>query len=550
MSMLYLHAGGRVEGPFDPAEVRRRLSAGELTLRTMSWKAGEKRWKSLARRWPNGLTLDHILGACGPLLVFVLAVLMLGIPGRLYSHLPDALQTEIFIAGAVGTALACSAIVTLVLVYRNWKGRRRLSLPYALCLMLTLMTGAASVALCTRTIGMVKAENSFPNAVLHYDAASREVLVRGSIGHRFSSDLAGMLHEHADASAIVIDSPGGLVDEAFKAADTIKQAQLPLRADGICASACALMWAAVPRREMMASSRIGLHQNRLIGDVPVELTVGASRQMEEESTDALTSAGFTDEMLRRRAATPPAKMYWLNAVDIMTASIDAKVLNTQGQQTDIASAKWMVVSSAWGKGSLTEQLYQAIGQHEPAIVDTYENRLYEALRSNNIALFSYEDRTMEGDVIRQAFAQVSDQAVMDWASSRQRDLAQASEAMDQPACSMLEGAAKNASIYGATRKWVSQHALVRTIALVNAIPDTTALPAAQFAVQKAANDFATYSQGILTRLKPQGYPASSALWTMLQRCNYSNQFLLGVEQLPLADGAEIVRYGETRRRSQ
>lgn len=546
MSALYVRSGGRVEGPFDPAEVRRRLSAGELSLRTMSWKAGEKNWRSLAKRWPTGVALDHVLAVCGPLLVLALAVLMLGIPGRLYSSLPDAWQTQGFLAGAVGVCLACAVVLTTIMVWRGWRRRHRLSLTYAMCLMLTLMGGSASVALCVRTIGVVKAEDAFASALFHYDAATQAIQIRGMIGHRFSTDLAAMLRAHGDAARVTIDSQGGLVDQAFKAAKLIKQAQLPLRVDGMCASACSLLWAAVPHREMVVSSRIGLHQNRMIGDIPVELAVGASRQLEDESTDALSSAGFTDAMQRRRAETPPAKMYWLTAVDIINAGIQAKMLDAQGRPADMAVIKWAVVASAWGRGSLSEQLYTAIGLHERTIADTYENRLYNAFQANNMTLFHYEDRLMETDAVRQAFAQATDQAVMDFAQSRERDVAAASQDANAAECGLLNNTKDAQLADTATRTRMNEHTLIRTMALINAIP-VAAGPVLPVDIRSAASDYSAYSSRIVGQLHQQGYPADVARWNSLQRCSYSNAFLQGAGQMPLARGAMIVRYGEVGR---
>ena len=544
MSALYLRVGGCVEGPFDPAAVRLRLSAGELSWHTMSWKAGEKSWESLAKRWRTGSLWGEVLGIGGTLLVLALLIVVMGIPGRFYRYLPESLQTEAFLFGGVGVGLACATALTTALVFRSWKHYRRLPLLHALCLLLTLMGGAMSIALCMQTTAIVKAEDRLPNAAINYDQTTRAISVRGMIGHHFSRAMAAELRAHGDATVIVIDSPGGLLDQAFNAADMIKESRLPLRVDGMCASACGLIWAAVPNRQMTASSRIGLHQNRMLGDLPVELTAAGSQEMEDKSTAVLTAAGFTDEMLRHRAATPPGKMFWVNAVDIMTAAINAKVVDAHGQPMNLAAAKWMVIASAWGNGSPTDQLYLAIGAHEPALVDTYENRLYDALHGDNLALFRSFDRMMETQAIRQAFSQVPDLAVMEWARSRQHDLAQADQAGNKAACAILTGRASGEPVDAATRTWVNEHSVARTIALINAMPDAPVSLVAQVDVRGAADDFAVYARGIVAHLTQQGFPANAVSWNSLQHCEYSNEFLLGAEKMPLVSGANIVRYGE------
>jgi ATP-dependent protease ClpP protease subunit len=410
--------------------------------------------------------------------------------------------------------------------------------------MLTVMGGMTSMGLCVQTVGLSGTEHRLANASVYYDQTAHVIRIEGLMGHRFHRDLADALSQHGDAQAVVINSPGGLLDQAFKAAAAIKQAKLPLRVDGECASACGLMWASVPQRQMTASSRIGLHQNHTISDLPTQLTVATTQRMEDESVEVLSSAGFTGDMLRHRAETPPAKMYWLDAVDIMTSGIDAKVLDASGQPVDVATAKWAVLSASWGKGSATGLLYQAIAAHEPSLVDTYEDRLYNALHSKNWPLLRYEDGLLETAALRQALTQVSDQAVMDWTRRRQLDLAEASRRGNQQACDLMTGHAGNEPIDASTRKWVTNHSIARTTLLVDAIPATAQAADAPIATRQAADDFAAYVRGLLAQVKQEGYPADSASWSSMQHCTYANRFLQGLEQMPLASGAEIIRYNE------
>jgi ATP-dependent protease ClpP protease subunit len=230
--------------------------------------------------------------------------------------------------------------------------------------------------------------------LIGYDASARAIHINGTIGHRFSSSVADALNHHGDAKVVIINSPGGLLTEAFKAADMLAKSRIPLRVDGMCASACGLMWASVPMREMTVTSRVGLHQNRMITDVPVEISAAVSNKLEAESTEALRAAGFTPYMLRQRELTPPARMYWLTSADIMMAGISTKVLDAQQQPVSLSAAKWIVITAAWGKQSLTAQIYQAIGEREPSLAHSYGDSLYWALSANNLQTFYAEDRNL------------------------------------------------------------------------------------------------------------------------------------------------------------
>ncbi|MBE1160516.1 GYF domain-containing protein [Dyella acidiphila] len=547
MSMLYLRSAGRVQGPFDPAEVRRRVAAGELPRWTMSWLAGEKQWQSLARRWPGG-DVSHAAFDVGVALIIVLLLLAIAsIPGRLLSHLPDAWQTQGFILTSVLCGLTAAMALSLLLVRHSRRRRGRASLPAALCIMLTVFGGMISLALSVQAVGLIGVEDRFANAAVRYDEAAHAIRIKGPIGHRFHRDVADALAAHRDAQLIVISSGGGLLDEAFEVATAIKQAGLPLRVDGGCASACGLMWASVPQRQMTEFSRIGLHPNRTIGDTPAELTVQVSKQAEAMSTDSLSAAGFTPEMLRRRAETPPSSVYWLDAVDILIAGIDAKVVDADGKPVDAATAKWAVLGAAFGRDSLSAQLYQAIAVHEPSLRDSYEDRLYNALHSHNVSLFRYEDGLMETAAMRQAFMQVSDPAVLVWTQSRQHDLVEAQSQGNTQACDVLTGRATGKIIDPANRKWVNEHTIARTIVLVNAVPVSAPWSAASMNAHKALDDSNSYVRELLAQVHQQGYPADPKGWSSMQHCDYADRFLLGVQQMPLASGAEIVRYNEAGR---
>jgi hypothetical protein len=549
MSGLYLRTGRRVEGPLDLTEVRQRFFTGELSARTMSWQPGEKKWKSLALRWPRGGVWGTLAGSCAALLVIVLAAAMIALPGRLFSFLPDDLQTKAFLHAVPAIGIPISLTLTVALVLTHWRRVHRLPLHYALCVMLTVMAGAASLAFSKQTSALVDVENRLPNASVSYDQAAHAIRINGMIGHRFSSSIADALNRYGDARVVIINSPGGLLTEAFKAADMLAKSRIPLRVDGTCASACGLIWATVPAREMTVASQIGLHQNRMIGDLPIELTVVSNKQLEAKSTAALSAAGFTPEMLRIRALTPPTGVYWLTSADIMRAGSPAKVLDEQERPVSLAAAKWTAATAAWGKHSLTSQIYQAIAVHEPLLMNNYEDGLYRALRTNNMQAFYDMNRALQTLAAREAFREVPDQAVMAWAQSRQRDIALASESANVAECGLLNSTRDGALADAATRKRVNEHVLTRTLALLNAMPLATAGAIAPIDVHDAAGDFAVYSSHIVGRLRQQGYPVDVSRWGSLQRCGYSNALLQGVEQMPLTRGAMLVRYMEAARSS-
>lgn len=124
---------------------------------------------------------------------------------------------------------------------------------------------------------------------------------------------------------LLLDSPGGDVAEALKISKLMVEwlARATVSHDGICASACFLIWVASPihsTKNYDMPARIGLHRpyfsKEAYAGFPVQQVNAAQTRVMRETREFLqqqnVSQRLIDEMMRRRSND----VYWLTETDL------------------------------------------------------------------------------------------------------------------------------------------------------------------------------------------------------------------------------------------
>jgi hypothetical protein len=119
---------------------------------------------------------------------------------------------------------------------------------------------------------------------------------------------------------LVIDSPGGFVNEAEKMAVTIHNIGLPVAVPegATCASACVLLLAAAPQRSAGEGARIGVHRASFFGQEN-RATLGATDGM----VIHYEIYGVPRPIVEKMRATPPGGVTWLTEEDLAKMRIAA-----------------------------------------------------------------------------------------------------------------------------------------------------------------------------------------------------------------------------------
>lgn len=140
--------------------------------------------------------------------------------------------------------------------------------------------------------------------------------VRGRIGPRYAARVRAALDAHPDTRVLVVRSRGGFVGEARKLAALLNARGIAVRADGRCASSCAVLWAATDARALTRDARLGLHRSKWPVPLPAPLRSWVEKRSDRAIVRVLLDAGFSPTLARRAADTPNTGMYWVDALDL------------------------------------------------------------------------------------------------------------------------------------------------------------------------------------------------------------------------------------------
>ena len=146
--------------------------------------------------------------------------------------------------------------------------------------------------------------------------AENALHVTGRIGPRFAASVQAALDAHPATRVLLVRSRGGLLHEARKVAALLNARGIAIRADGRCASACAVLWAATDAREMTADARLGLHRSTWPVPLPAPLRAFAEKRSDRANVRVFLDAGFSPTLARRAAETPSSSMYWIGALEL------------------------------------------------------------------------------------------------------------------------------------------------------------------------------------------------------------------------------------------
>lgn len=156
----------------------------------------------------------------------------------------------------------------------------------------------------------------------HYDRSHRELRFQGRIGLDFDERLAAALDAHPRTQAVVVTSLGGFMESALRAASHLNDLGMPVRASGVCASSCAMLWSAAAHRELDADARLGLHASHAAqADLPAGIEALRAGNAQAQQSDILQRAGFSAALIGEAMDTPPNQVLWLDAGALRRAGV-------------------------------------------------------------------------------------------------------------------------------------------------------------------------------------------------------------------------------------
>ena len=333
---------GVVAGPFPADQVQAALADGSIAPDARVWRQGMADWASvgdhfrISRRIPRTgraggaevllLLLSTLLvwGGTGASLAFMYADLAFGAP-------PDLVRSAWLAAGLVSlTALPFAAVLWWRLSRRIAARRPELGGLFAVAVILLtlppLVLSSLELRLTNVVTNGVAAAKTFKGSMHCGDDGV--VVFDGAIGLDFPSRLQSCLDRRGGAHTLVLNSRGGLMSEAFRAARIIEaRGDVTTIARTECDSACVVVLMSGKQRFADYDMTIGFHQVSPTTDDPDSLITNFVASEQIEQRHFLERHGVPKDVLDKGAAAGQRGLASIPAVDLAASGALTGVLD-------------------------------------------------------------------------------------------------------------------------------------------------------------------------------------------------------------------------------
>ncbi|OAG67234.1 hypothetical protein A7D17_18740 [Xanthomonas floridensis] len=531
MSMQHLHLRDRrgYLGVWEMAQVQAEFGRGRYRADTMSWRPGETAWTSLGRRWSPRMTpWLPVLGALALFGCLVLGVALplwgFHIPGRL--PLPLAWHLSLF---AVSLILTATVLGIAIKRDPGYGPSRAWTSVWLLILALPLIA-----ALLYQVVSNDRARHEDPDARMVLSADRRVLSIDGSIAANFIDDFKAAMARAPHLQRIDIRSGGGLVGDALEVAKIIRARDLVVRVDDYCASACSLLWAASPERELGLRGSIGLHQNRMLGNAPKEWRESALAQGDAQSRAILLRAGFGPGLLSKRSHTPPTSMAWIDATELVESGVSVRILDAHGKPATPAAIAMAGALHQMGASDASWRTYLAYAAKQPDQVLQRAPSIRQALLAKDKDIAVAWLGRLYADMTAFAFGRSTDADMLRWGKDVSALWDDTVRTQDKAQCNTLLDNGERPQ---------SEQTRARVRDLLADLIARTAVQAPQRAVSDAEEQATRlrYNTLFWTALASQPRPVEWTTWSQPQRCKVSAQLYQEALSLPPAQAAAALR---------
>lgn len=182
-----------------------------------------------------------------------------------------------------------------------------------------LASVAAGLALIMAPIAAVAATFTFD----HQTVIMRGPIVQGD-GASLDRFLSAGHNNGHPLTTLQLNSPGGLVREGMALADAVRQyhVNVTVPEDGLCASACFLLFAAGEHKEVGPGARIGIHSATSTGGVGQDDGNGTLLMARYAAQEGVPAA-----IVGQMVITDSVNVIWLNEPELR--SMGAEVASTK-----------------------------------------------------------------------------------------------------------------------------------------------------------------------------------------------------------------------------
>lgn len=411
----HVYDGRERLGPIPSEEVERRHAAGALGADALVWREGWPDWRPIASalEWlksqgdapakasaepgapsRTGKGRAPIVSGMAALAIAALAAVGVQLLRDRLREIVDTTEPSTVVQSyltlvwgmAAGLAAVVAALWWLSGRIRRWRPKSIApGLMRGLLACLTLLS-AAYVALQLRLAPLVHdiaVRVASQAATVGFQPANGGwVTVIGEIGPHLAEQIERELQAHPGSRGILIDSPGGLTDQALKVARLIEARGLDVRVEKSCISACIGILVSGRARTAEWNAHIALHAVApAVNKYPtfLRLVLNGGRG---EFEGYVARRGMPKAWIAQAEAVGPGAIRPTPPPDLLAAKVLTAVTRG-GVPLSPTEAKWLWVEAAFGETSGFSGVLEAIRTGAPEIVKASGDELYSGVSSGD-----------------------------------------------------------------------------------------------------------------------------------------------------------------------
>ena len=398
--LWFVGDAGASTGPFTRAEIESRLADGRFQ-NALVWQPTWTSWEPLSDHFASAASAPvasfepkqtqerRPQSAAVNVAMLVLAPAVAGLGYLLFGgvnflRLGGAAP---FVYAGVWISAVLMVVTVAVLMWRRaanspgwfWQAGKALS---AIAVLGALAFTVTFVRVTNTLYNTSAARSTYDDYELVYDPTTRTIAFEGTIGPGFADRLDALLDANAGVSVFqIVNSPGGLIDEAMAAAQHIEAyPNLSVEVLTECNSACFALFVAADNRRASYLAEFGFHRSSMITDMPA-FVESAAEEGQSEFRAYLVERGLRAELYDQWAIAE--ELVAVSAIELSDLGMIGQLVG-EGAPVSSAQAKWLWISArAMSSGDGFSELAQAFAQSQEPTLLAAAGPIFVAARADD-----------------------------------------------------------------------------------------------------------------------------------------------------------------------
>lgn len=462
IELWYVAEAGVRRGPFSASLLECLLSEGKFSNAALIWKSGMASWRPIGLHFPE-INLDraaHVLTPQAvptireikpklqttsrvPWLILLAPIVLVscGLYFLWFGAPLDDFSPDVALYLRLGT-IALSGL--MIAAGTSLWGRKGPFKGVGLQRVFVIIVAALSTIFLIMTAIQTPfwyrlrvARSSFDHFSVTTNVLDHAIEISGLVGPGLARKVSALLDANFGIKKIVIDSNGGLVDEAISVANVIEaHGNLVTVARHACNSACIIIFMAGDRRSAPFDLQFGFHAQSPITSIKGAYNLEALQQLSVDSNRYLRGRGVPQMYLDKAATVGPDKLFPVTAVQLAAIGVVSE-LTDSGSPITIDEGKWLVIAKVLNSSAATKPLVTVLSEMkeiDPAGVRSATSSMWQGLIDNDISGIGVPIRSLISKHVTRAIPAAEPPAIAELVAITDLELKFFSQSQDWKGC--------------------------------------------------------------------------------------------------------------------